>query len=310
MRMWLAAAVAAGARGDPTPMDAACKWVGEDGHAVSLAPFKGKEPELYRHVDNGYEYVVNLCGSVDASACASKTPDAVAIQDKIGGKSGCESVIGAVSPTAPPAWSQLGDTGYTISFAGGDAGCEDPPFVRVTAFQLLCDDNVALAELVHVIEDPKCVYTAQFKINCDVARNGGLAGKWSFASRVFFSTFLLVLMYVLVVMVLEKRKMGDDAEWQFPEHQKEFWREFMMCAREGLALTVDRAQDVWARWWESGGEGGGVSRSRAGYDPVATQEPPGHSGPSTYGSGGSGGGGRPLEEGGGDGDDGDDLDNL
>ena len=198
LRMWLAAAVAAGARGDPTPMDAACKWVGEDGHAVSLAPFKGKEPELYRHVDNGYEYVVNLCGSVDASACASKTPDAVAIQDKIGGKSGCESVIGAVSPTAPPAWSQLGDTGYTISFAGGDGGCEDPPFVRVTAFQLLCDDNVALAELVHVIEDPKCVYTAQFKINCDVARNGGLAGKWSFASRDFFSTLLLVLMHVCI----------------------------------------------------------------------------------------------------------------
>ena len=54
---------------DPsTPMDAACKWVGADGHPVSLAPFKGTAPELYRHVSNGYEYVVNLCGPVDSSA--------------------------------------------------------------------------------------------------------------------------------------------------------------------------------------------------------------------------------------------------
>ena len=50
-------------------MDAACKWVGADGHPVSLAPFKGTAPELYRHVSNGYEYVVNLlCGPVDSSA--------------------------------------------------------------------------------------------------------------------------------------------------------------------------------------------------------------------------------------------------
>ena len=219
-------------------------------------------------------------------------------------------MIGAVSSTAPPSWSQLGATGYTIAFAGGDGGCEDPPFTRVTAFQLLCADDVALAELVHVIEDPKCVYTAQFKINCAVARNGGLAGRWSFAARTFFMVFVIVLMYVVVVMVLEKRKMGEGAQWQFPEHQKEFWQEFVMCAREGLALTIGKVQDGYARWRESGGSGrDGASRSRAGYDPVATQEPGNGSigSPSTYGSGGAGGGARgSLEEG----EDGDDLDNL
>ena len=144
--------------------------------------------------------VFHTCLALNTHRCASKTPDAVAIQDKIGSGSGsgtgCESVIGAVSPTAPPSWSQLGATGYTIAFAGGDGGCEDPPFTRVTAFQLLCADDVALAELVHVIEDPKCVYTAQFKINCAVARNGGLAGRWSFAARTFFMVFVIVLMYL------------------------------------------------------------------------------------------------------------------
>lgn len=256
--------------------------------------------------------------------CKSKTPDAVAIQDKTGGGGsgsatggGCESVLGAVSPIAPPAWGQLGATGYTIAFEGGDGGCEDPPFTRMTTFQLLCADDVALAELVHVIEDPKCMYTAQFKINCAVARNGGLAARWSFAARTFFMVFVVVLMYVVVVMVLEKRKMGDGAQWKFPEHQKEFWQEFVMCAREGLALTIHKVQEGYAQWREGGGGGdnNGVNRSRAGYDPVATQEPGagsisgglGGNNPSTYGSGGGGGGGRgSLEEG----RDGDDLDNL
>ena len=65
-------AAAAAEEEDPSspssPMDAACKWVGPDGHAVSLAPFKGTAPELYRHVDGGFEYILNLCGSVDSSA--------------------------------------------------------------------------------------------------------------------------------------------------------------------------------------------------------------------------------------------------
>ena len=40
---------------------------------------------------------------------------------------------------------------------------------------------------------------------------------WSFAARTFFMVFVIVLMYVVVVMVLEKRKMGEGAQWQFPD---------------------------------------------------------------------------------------------
>ena len=279
-----------------TPMDAGCKWVDNAGKHISLAPFKGTAPDYYtsRHEDNGFFYTVNLCGSVDSSKCKSMTPDAVAIQSTER-DSKCVSVLGAISPAAPPAWSQLGDKGYTIAFSGGDGGCEDPPFSRVTTFQLLCSDDVLAAELVHVIEDPKCVYTAQFKINCNVLRYGSLAGRWSFGTRFLFFAFMLVSMYIFVVMLLERRKMGDSAEWRFPDHQREFWSEFIMCAREGAALAYVAVQEGVMAWKEGRALGGSTSanRSRSGYDPVATTEPSSGSSSagSKYGSGGGGGGG-------------------
>ena len=46
-----------------SPMDAACKWVDNDGRHISLAPFKGNAPDYYKHEDNGFTYSVNLCGS-------------------------------------------------------------------------------------------------------------------------------------------------------------------------------------------------------------------------------------------------------
>ena len=119
-------------------------------------------------------------------------------------------------------------------------------------------------------------------------------------------------------MILERQKMAaegegviDTARWVFPEHHKEFWKEFLMCAREGMALTVDSAQ----QWWESAGVGAGVlKRSHFGYDPVPSHEPSGSYG---SGSGGSGSGSYGLGVGGGvDGSGlvenggGDDLDDL
>ena len=255
-----------------------CQWTDPEGKTVDLSSMTKSGPDFYSHTEGNFIFRLNLCGEVDSSSCSNH--DAAAVQftkddDK------CVSVL--ASATQPPSsWSKLQPPhdGFALTFSGGDAGCSEAPFTRTMTYDMVCDDTLQEAELLSVVENPTCVYTAIWKINCSAPSPG-----MTFAVKFCLIFGFVFILYIGIACYLERQ---DSGETSIPETHKEYWREFVALALEGCALSYETTKEFAASkgffpFGAAAGTEGGSSKS--GYDAVPTIE---KGGGASYGSGAGG----------------------
>ena len=260
-----------------------CEWTSDDGVTVDLSSMTKTGPDFYTHVEGNFEFKLNLCGEVDSSTC--KNHDAAGIQ-VLKADNECVAVLGSATEQ-PTSWAKLEPPhdGFALSFAGGDPGCSTAPFTRSLTYDMVCDNTLEEAQLLSVVENPTCVYTAIWKINCRASGAHGMTG----AVKMCIILFILLLAYVGVFVYLERKESG---QLRLPETHTEYWREFFLMAQEGAAISIEKAKEIIANRGFSGSSGGGSagggsggSGSSSGYDAVPTTEK-GGVGQQSYGSGG------------------------
>ena len=210
-----------------------CAWTDPEGKTIDLSAMT-KGPPYYEHEEGNFIFRLNLCGEVDSSTCSNH--DAAAVQytkddDK------CVSVLAAASKP-PSSWSKLQPPhdGFALTFTGGDAGCSEAPFTRSMTYDMVCDNTLTEAELLSVVENPTCVYTAIWKINCTMTAIG-----MSFQVKCCLLLGFLFCCYLGIAVYLERQDTGEN---NIPESHKEYWREFGVLAHEGLLLSYEKAKEV------------------------------------------------------------------
>jgi hypothetical protein len=243
-----------------------CKWTDPRGRTIDLSSMAKSGPNYYTHVQGSFLFHLNLCGEVDSSKCTNH--DALGVQYIKNGMK-CIAVLG--SATKPPkSWANLQPPhdGYALTFAPGDGGCITAPFTRSMTYDMVCDNTIKEAQLLSVVENPTCVYTAIWKVNCNATSASGM----TFAVKLCLFLGIGFLLYAGIFCYLERKESG---EARLPEHHKEIFHEFITMAKEGCAFSYEKAYHFAENHGytlpcgsPSGGNGGNSQQ----YDPVPTTE--------------------------------------